>query len=285
MLVADDFALTRGVSRAVLELAAAGRITGTGALVTRPAWAEFAPRLAQLGDAVDVGLHLNLTLGTPLGPMPLLCRDGRFPSLAALLRRAWTGRLLAPGPAAEIGAEIRRQIAAFAEAFGRLPDFIDGHQHVHVLPGISGPLLHVIATSWGETRPWLRDPFDTPGAILGRGVAVPKALALATLSLPWSRRLRGAGLDANRGFAGVSSFDPRRDFGADLARCLAVPGPAHLVMCHPGHVDDELVGLDPVVATRAQEFAVLAGPRLPEILAESALDLRRFTALQPAHVA
>lgn len=281
MLVADDFALAEGVSRAILELAAAGRITGTGALVTRPRWKSDARRLAELGDAVDVGLHLNLTLGGPLGPMPRLCPDGRFPPLGRLLRLSWSGGL----DPAETGAEIARQVDAFARAFGRLPDFVDGHQHVHVLPGVAGPLLRTVASAWGETRPWLRDPFDTPGAILARGVAVGKALGLAALSAPWSRRIRRAGLDGNRGFAGVSAFDPRRDFAGDLARFLSVPGPAHLVMCHPGHADDELARLDPVVATRPLEMAVLSGPRFPEILAESALALRRFTAMQPPLVA
>ncbi|MEJ1937637.1 ChbG/HpnK family deacetylase, partial [Nostoc sp. NIES-2111] len=234
----------------MLELAAAGRISGTGALVTRPGWPLFAPRLADLGGAVDVGLHLNLTLGAPLGPMPRLSPDGRFPPLGRLMRLAFSGRLSGAEARAEIGAEIGRQIDAFAGAFGRLPDFVDGHQHVQVLPGVSGPLLAAIASHWGETRPWLRDPFDTPGTLLARGVAVPKALVLAGLSVGWSRRLRRGGLDANRGFSGVSAFDPARDFGHDLARFLSVPGPLHLVMCHPGHVDDELAGLDPVVATR-----------------------------------
>jgi hypothetical protein len=284
MIVADDFGLTAGVSRAILELAAAGRISGTGALVTRPAWPLFAPRLADLGNVVDVGLHLNLTLGAPLGAMPRLCPDGRFPALGRLLRLAFTGGL-AGDAAAEIGSEIGRQIDAFARAFGRLPDYLDGHQHVQALPGVSGPLLGALASHWGETRPWLRDTFDSPGTILARGVAVGKALVLAGLSAGWSRRLRHSGLDANRGFAGVSAFDPRRDFARDLARFLSVPGPLHLVMCHPGHIDDELAGLDPVVATRPQEFSVLAGPHLPGILAESGLALRRFTAMKLAAVA
>ena len=33
-------------------------------------------------------------------------------------------------------AEITRQFEAFAAAFGRPPDFVDGHHHVHLFPQI-----------------------------------------------------------------------------------------------------------------------------------------------------
>ncbi|HEY5798265.1 MAG TPA: hypothetical protein VIU82_24950, partial [Bosea sp. (in: a-proteobacteria)] len=58
--------------------------------------------------------------------------------------------------------------------------------------------------------------------------------------------------------SGVAPFDPSRDFAADLQRFLLRPGPAHLVMCHPGFIDDELARLDPVIATRPIEHAALA---------------------------
>ncbi|MFJ5370102.1 hypothetical protein ACIPIA_12840, partial [Bosea sp. CER48] len=60
----------------------------------------------------------------------------------------------------------------------------------------------------------------------------------------------------------------------DLKRFLIRPGAAHLVMCHPGFVDDELVRLDPVTATRPVEHAALMGFRPPP-----GMPLRRFREL------
>lgn len=270
-LVADDFALTPGVSESILELAGAARLSGTGAMTNRPHWAIYAPRLDAVSDGLEVGLHFNLTLGQPLGAMPHLASGGDLPRFGALAGLAFSGKL----DGDEIEAEAVRQIRAFADRLGRLPDFIDGHQHVHVLPVVRAALLRAVEAEFGQERPWLRDPFDTPGSILVRGVAAQKAFVIAALATGWRRALSRRGLEHNVGFAGVSPFDPRRDFAEDFARFLRAPGPRHLVMCHPGFADAELASLDPVVATRPLEHDFLAGNAFPETLAEAGLALER----------
>ena len=111
-------------------------------------------------------------------------------------------------------------------------------------------------------------------AIRARGVAVGKALVIAGLASGFRTAALRRELRVNRGFAGVAPFDPARDFAADLARFLVCPGPAHLVMCHPGFVDDELERLDPVVATRPVEHAAIAA-----FVPPSDLPLRRLSQL------
>lgn len=273
-LVADDFGMTEGVSRAILTLMRQGSLTGTGVMANMP-WA--APLAGELGDAAagraEIGLHLNLSLGEPTGPMPMLAPSGTLPAFGVLAKRALTGGLSSAAAQAELRAEIDRQIEAFQQAFDRLPDYVDGHQHVQVLPGVRTALLKEIAGRPGW-RPWLRDSGDGLGAIVSRGVAVQKALVIAGLSLGWRRKAEHAGLTTNRGFSGVSPFDPARDFGADFARFLLAPGPRHLVMCHPGHIDADLRRLDPVVETREQEFAFLSGEGFKRALADAHLELK-----------
>ncbi len=253
VLCADDFAMTDGVSRSILELLAAGRLSATGAMTNRPHWPRLAGALAGFAGSADLGLHLNLTCGAPLGPMPTLAPAGTLPALGPLARLA----LRAPQARAEIAAEIERQLDAFERHLGRAPDFLDGHQHVHVLPGIRRAVLDALARRYPRGSVYLRDPADSLAAIRERGVAVGKALAVAGLAAGLRRSAARRGIATNRGFSGFSPFDPLRDFSADLARFLTRPGPAHLVMCHPGHVDEELRGLDPVVATRPLEHAAL----------------------------
>src|SRR5688500_29751 len=72
ILCADDYGLTEGVSRAIGELAAAKRLSATSVLVTSPHWPASAPRLCAHRGRLSVGLHLDLTLAGPLGPMPRL---------------------------------------------------------------------------------------------------------------------------------------------------------------------------------------------------------------------
>ena len=271
VLCADDFAMTDGVSRSILALLEDGRLSATGAMTNRPHWPRFAGDLAAHAGHADLGLHLNLTCAAPLSPMPRLAPGGELPKLGELARAA----VASAEVRSEIALEIDRQLDAYEQALGRTPDFVDGHQHVHVLPGIRGAVLSSIARRYPAGSVYLRDPSDRAAAIRARGVAVGKALVISGLGWGMRRAAARCGIPVNRGFSGASPFDPARDFADDLARFLIRPGPAHLVMCHPGFIDDELAMLDPVIATRPLEHAALAAFTPPPGLA-----IRRFAALQ-----
>jgi predicted glycoside hydrolase/deacetylase ChbG (UPF0249 family) len=271
ILCADDFAMTGGVSRAILDLLGRGKLTATGAMTNRPHWRRFAPELAAFAGQADLGLHLNLTCAAPISVMPRLAQGGILPGLRDVARAA----ALSPDVRAEIATEIARQLDAFEDALGRPPDFVDGHQHVHVLPGVRRALLDTLARRYRAGALYVRDPADRLSAIRARGVAVGKALVIAGLATGFRAAALKRGLRVNRGFSGVAPFDPDRDFMADLTRFLIEPGPCHLVMCHPGFIDDELASLDPVVAARPVEHAAIAAFAPPPDL-----PLRRFSALE-----
>lgn len=254
VLCADDFALTEGVSRSILALLERGKLSATGAMTNRPHWRSLAGELGAFSGQADLGLHLNLTCAAPLGAMARLAPGGELPGLPELARAAVSSTTVRR----EIAAEIARQLDAFEDRLGRAPDFVDGHQHVHVLPGVRRAVLDAVRRRYPAGSVYLRDPADSAGAIRARGIAVTKALVIAGLAFGFRPAALKREIKVNRGFSGVAPFDPARDFGADLARFLLMPGPAHLVMCHPGFVDDELARLDPVIATRPVEHAALA---------------------------
>ncbi|MFM9162268.1 MAG: ChbG/HpnK family deacetylase, partial [Methylocystis sp.] len=92
-LCADDFGLSYGVSLGILEAVTAGRLTGVSAIVTRPGWPTMGRELARRAPDADIGLHLNLTLGAPLGSMPIFAPQGIFPPIAKVIRLAVRGKL------------------------------------------------------------------------------------------------------------------------------------------------------------------------------------------------
>lgn len=256
VLVADDFAISAGVTSAIEQLARQRRISGTSAIVTLPRWPHDAARLAALRSDIAIGLHINLTLGAPLTAMPSLAPRGIFPRIDPLIALALTRRL----DRDEIAAEIGRQIAAFKRGTGHLPDFLDGHQHVHALPVIRHATLDALRMNFPEAsmKPLVRIPSDRIRALLNRGMSRGKAMTLASLSMGFSRLVRAAGFPVNDSFAGVTGFAEREeDVAADLAAAARSPGHLHLVMCHPGTPDAELAALDPVLQRRAAELAVL----------------------------
>jgi predicted glycoside hydrolase/deacetylase ChbG (UPF0249 family) len=263
VLCADDFALSAGVSEAILRLLGQARLSAAGAMTNRANWRESAAHLKELAASADLGVHLNLTCGASLGLMSRFAPSGELPSLGAVLRGALSGHL----PLPEIAEEFRRQVDAFARAMGREPDFLDGHQHVHAFPGIREALFAAVDALGLTRRIYIRDPADGFGAIASRRLGAAKALLIAGLAKGFAGRLAAIGISANIGFAGIGPFDPRRDYAADFARFLRAPGRRHLVMCHPGFVDPELLEADSVAATRPKEYEFLSGDALPELLA------------------
>lgn len=269
ILCADDFGLADGVSRGIVELAEMGRLSATGAMTNMPGWRRAAPDLTPIRDRIAVGLHLNLTTGSPLGPMPGLAPSGRFPALKDLLPKALKRRL----PAVEIAEEIGRQIDAFEEAFGAAPAFVDGHQHVHVLPVIRPALIELLKGRGYAGRVWLRDPSDKATAILRRPIGRNKALIVKSLARGFARSARAAGFQMNKGFSGFAPLDLSVPVAGVFEEAFSRLGSHPLVMCHPGYVDDELRALDPALDSRVEELNYLKSEVFPGLLERRGLRL------------
>ena len=271
ILCADDFALSPAVSRGILEALSMGRLSATGAMTTQAYWKTGAQELLTLKPDADIGVHLNLTLGSPLSPMPGFCPDGNFPKLGFIIATAHKSLL----PEGEIRTEIARQFDAFEHEMGRAPDFVDGHQHVQVLPQIRLWLLEEMAKRGWAGKVWLRNSGDSLKNIALRRVEFRKALLVAFFSRGFAKQARALGFAVNDSFAGFSSFKAQ-DYAADFNTYLEAPGVRHLVMCHPGYVDDELKALDPVTASREHELAFLLSDDFLNCVAAKGLVIGRF---------
>ena len=246
-LCADDFALHPGVDAAVVALAQAARLSATSCMTTAPRWPQAAQLLAPLRPALQVGLHWNLTEG----------HGQPAPSLVQVLTQAYGGRL-----SASSGADsLQRQLDAFEQHTGTAPDFIDGHQHIHQLPGLRRALLQVLRTRYGAHAPWVR---STLPAQWGAN----KAAVLALLGgYRLHRLLERAALRHNGQFAGVYGFDAATPaaYGAHMAAWLRSAPAGTLLMCHPANAP---VPGDAISAQRMVEFAYLASPAFGELLDE-----------------
>lgn len=265
------------MSRGILDILAAGRLSAISVMVTRPNWRAAARRLNEAGKEPDLGLHLNLTLGGPLTEMPGLAPNGSFPSFAKLASAAGPEGL----PHLELAREIAAQLYAFAVGFGRFPDFIAGHQHVHVLPGVRRALFQVLQDKGLIRRLWLRDPGDSFWRILRRGGQIRKALAITRLAKPFVAEAHLYGYAVNDGCSGLESPAAGANYAAEFDRFLVAPGTAHLIICHPGHADAELTMLDPKLdlsaRAREKQRAFLLAPQFPAALAKRNAELGRLT--------
>lgn len=274
-LCADDYGLSMGVSRGILEALEAGRLTAVSVMTNGPRWPAMGCELARGSFDADIGLHFNLTLGRPLTPMPKFAPGGVFPPVGDVIRAAMRGKL----PMDEIVFEIDRQLDRFYAVMGRAPDHLDGHQHVHVLPGVRTALFDALEARGLKGKIWLRDAGDRLHRILIRGVDFRKAFAIKAIGRGFRSEALSRGFALNDGFAGFSDFDPDGDYAMRFENYLRAPGPRHLVMCHPGRVDSELRELDPVTVTREHELAFLLSPHLEEALQLQGAKLARLSRL------
>jgi predicted glycoside hydrolase/deacetylase ChbG (UPF0249 family) len=269
VLCADDFGLSPAVCEGILELAAAGRLTATGCMLTQPEVAEFARPLLAFHDKVDIGLHLVMT-----GQIPLHDRNGRLPPVGRLFSDCIKGR----ADGTTISREIRLQLDAFEGAFGCRPDFVDGHHHVQQYPVIRDLLLDELAERYEGNLPVLRCCDDRWSVILGRRVAVLKSLMLATLGRAFRGRAEARGFRMNDGFTGVYDLSGRVPYHDLFRQFVLGLRDGGLVMCHPGRVDDRLRAVDGLTDQRLAELDYLAGSGFSDLLQAEGIEPARFSA-------
>jgi predicted glycoside hydrolase/deacetylase ChbG (UPF0249 family) len=236
-----------------------------------PHWPAEARLLKPLAGRADIGLHVTLTDQRPLGPMPDLAPEGRLPPLGRLLKRALARRI----DRAEIACEIERQMDAFEAELGRPPDFIDGHHHVHQLPGVAEAVLEAWRRRLGR-KGWVRSCFEPHRAILRRGVSPLRAHVISELGRGFRRRLEREHVPHNSSFRGVYDFSGRVPFDRLFATFTDHPHGRTLVMVHPGLVDDALREADTLTGQREVEYRFLASDECVRSLERRHIVLARL---------
>ena len=177
---ADDFGLNDAATEAIIDCHRAGAVTSTTLLVNAPG-CQRAAALASDHPELAIGLHFNLTWGSPLsdpGDIPaLVSPSGLFLGRSGLTIRLLSGRV----PSDQIHKEFTAQLNHICQ-LGIRPSHIDSHQHIHSFAPVFAVLasycsLHAIPmrVPWVGRRPdstWLRKlKRESLALILNRSVA------------------------------------------------------------------------------------------------------------------
>jgi len=280
---ADDFGLTSGVNRAIIELHQAGVVTSS-TLMANAVASDEAITLALANPALGVGCHIVLVDGTPvLSPrqdIPWLADPvtGEFRSSPAgflgclYLKKTPPVQLSA---AAEIEAEATAQIRLLQNRGLRLTH-VDTHKHIHMFPAVLRPVLRA-ARSCGITH--IRNPFDS-------------AWSRRTPSgVPWLRRAEVAALSrleahilriiAEHGFTttdGTISVMITGSLNAETLRCTLanMPEGTWELVTHPGYHDADL----DAVRTRLKASRDVERQALAAIKGFAEIELTNFAGLE-----
>lgn len=275
---ADDFGLTAGVNRAIVELHRERVLTST-TLMARAGATEEAIELARATPSLGVGCHVVLADGEPVLPareIPTLVdrKTGHFhTSLGAFLMRLLTGCIRTE----EIEAEAAAQIALLQSRGIRLTH-IDTHKHTHMFPAVLRPVLRAArAAGIGAVR----NPFEPVWAVRATaGASWARAAEVNVL-----RRLESAcrRIIAEEGFAttdGTIAVVGTGVLNIDMVRTLltALPSGTWELVTHPGYNDSDLdrVRTRLRASREIEREAIGAVKEFPEI------ELVSFARLRPA---
>lgn len=253
VLCADDFGANGRASRAIIDLARSGAISATSVLVHAPFAASYGRLLASNAPGLSIGLHLDLTEFAPA-------------AIRSSLHRWLTrGFLLHHVDQTDVLAEIRSQLARFEQIMGAAPAFVDGHCHVHQIPGVREPLLGELSQRYGSAVAVRSTRSSVPASLKARFIQELGGRALHAL-------ITDAHLYCNRDFAGAYDFKTSSAYPTLMQHWLTNLQDGGLIMCHP-----ELPERSGKPRTaREAEYCYLASPAWAEQRRSSQVTLQSF---------
>jgi len=233
ILCADDYAFSPPISKAIITLLASNRLSATSCMVNSPYWDEHAAWLEAFQNKADLGLHFTLTDVDPAtGPRY------QHPNI---IKKAYLKKL----KQTDIEKELVLQIEKFEKSMGRLPDFIDGHQHIHQLPIIRDALLNVYEKVFPNRDCYIRVPISKPRTLKASLITVTGATQL-------KKQLIKRKIPHNPSFSGVYHFSKSVNYKNHFQCFLKNIQSGGVIMCHPSLTTDE--DSDSISIARQKEF-------------------------------
>ncbi len=270
---ADDFGLTAGVNRGIVEAHTRGVVTSSTLMACGLAF-ENATTVAKQAPSLSIGCHVLLVDGWPTLPFEqvstLASANSDRPrfrdSLAHFAFLAAARRLDEDQIEAEIIAQIRKLHAA-----GIQVSHLDSHKHAHMFPVVFRPMLRA-AKKCGV--PAVRNPFEP--LLFTRSSSWKRQFQLGVLSsfrASFREALNDAGLKTPDGCIGiVATGGLNLKIFCELIENL--PEGTWEFVSHPGYNDADLAGVKTRLHdSREKELAVLTAPEVRELLDREQVEL------------
>jgi len=274
---ADDFGLTAGVNRGILEGYENGVVSSTTVMACGQRFQDAAA-LPERAPRLSVGCHLVFVDGQPIlrpSQIPTLMggNDGRFrEKLLTFACLAATGKLAAGQIETEATAQIQKLKSA-----GIAVSHLDTHKHTHMFPVVLRGMLRA-AENCGIRA--IRNPFEP--------------LVFASLrhwkrqfQLRMLRRFR-AGFRAALANAGVATPDGCIGVAATGGVTLdsferlieGLPEGTWEFVSHPGYNDADLDKVKTRLRdSREKELAILTSPSVKDLLRREQIELISYREL------
>jgi len=278
---ADDFGLTAGVNRAIIEGNHSGIVTSATLMANAKA-TDAAIDLARTQPSLKTGCHVVLIDGVPLASnLPSLTDSSpRFrSSLKQFALAATRGQIAADEIQREVEAQIRK-----LQSCGVTITHVDSHKHTHMFPCVLRPMLRA-AKACGIRA--VRNPFEPlkswpAGMVLGSPglwLRLAGVMGFQIFAAEFRRALKEEGMVSTDGTVGIAvtgMLDQKR-----LLRILeALPEGTWELVCHPGYSDPDLQAAGTrLTQSREVELSALTSAETKKALARRQIDLISYADL------
>lgn len=264
-LCADDFGQDPLINQAVFNLFYQKRLSATSVLIDGAHVASSVLDLQNAHkDGLEVGLHFNLTLAFPQAILQNIKPLYQWILLSqlGLLNKV------------EIERAFQLQLTKFEDVYGFMPDYIDGHQHVHQFPGIGKIIVgETLKRYSSRSLPWVRNTLRPNN--IGKIPQVSKAFILEALGgKSFYALLNTTNILSNSGFLGVYGFNVANEAAyRELMLAWLINAQNHtLIMCHPAV---KVVNNDAIGSQRPIEFNYLCSTAFQEDLDSHQLTISK----------
>lgn len=270
---ADDFGLTSGVNRAIIESHEHGIVT-SATLMARGAKFQEAVDSASRNPRLSVGCHVLLVDASPVLDVrqvsSLATTNSGEPkfrdSLISFAGLALAARLDEDQIEAEITAQIRNLQTA-----GIRVSHLDSHKHTHMFPVVFRPMLRAARTCGVSA---VRNPFEP---LLFAGTKNWRRRVqlgiLRSFRTSFRKQLHDSGITTPDGCVGiVATGGLTQDRFRQLIQNL--PEGTWEFVTHPGYNDADLDGIHTRLRrSREKELAILTSPETKELIQREQIEL------------
>jgi chitin disaccharide deacetylase len=282
---ADDFGLTPGINRAIVETHTGGIVSSTTLMANALAFDDAVTAARSLPN-LSVGCHVVLVDGTPVSRPEaidtlLAIRSAEpnkfYSSLSAFAARAMLGGFDRDQLVVEITAQIRK-----IQATGLRVTHLDTHKHAHIFPEILAAVIRA-ARICGVRA--IRNPIVPVKAMPARQFKHKRDLwkrygqvrVLHTFSGKFQKQRNRAAMLSPDGVIGVvetGSFESA-GYSSLLRQTLAtLPEGTWEFVCHPGYNDADLRAINTrLLDSRDDERRLLESQELRQFLDEQKIDV------------
>jgi chitin disaccharide deacetylase len=210
----DDLGFSHAVNDAVVDLAQSNRIHATSFMSLGDI--DYAQLQELQSHKIDIGLHFDLT------------GLAQYGQLKQVLYKAYFGKF----SEIELNRIIHKQLDLFESKIGCVPDFVDGHQHVHQFPQVRHALFKVLQSRYQikipirNTKSFQSDFKSKIIYVLG-GISMKRMLT----KMHWPH---------NASFGGIYDFSPDLAVIKKIWKKWLVEAPHQaVIMCHPAKANHD----------------------------------------------